>query len=225
MRGSSNAQKAETDLTSVNSAITSLQNGKQNKLTFDTVPVSGSSNPITSDAVYDALQSAGGEYTAGDGIDITNRVISVKAPTEIVIDSIAVSTPSTGSSTYYNLLVATRTSQQRTQIVGNRTVKSQVYSIPTTLISQNNKAYQYYPSHMSEALNEALQNVGLGSLKNGSYTLSGTITSTEYWLTNNSSSLNLPFTVTDGVVSCQGEYEAKYAFSVGGFLIINVNIS
>ena len=59
MRGSSNAQKAETDLTSVNSAITSLQNGKQNKLTFDTVPVSGSSNPITSGAVYDAFDNAG----------------------------------------------------------------------------------------------------------------------------------------------------------------------
>lgn len=60
MRGSTNAQKAETDLTSVNSAITSLQNGKQDKLTFDTVPVSGSSNPITSGAVYTALESAGG---------------------------------------------------------------------------------------------------------------------------------------------------------------------
>lgn len=41
--------------------ITALQNSKQNKLTFDTTPTSGSNNPVTSNGIYTALQNVGGE--------------------------------------------------------------------------------------------------------------------------------------------------------------------
>ena len=36
--------------------ITALQNGKQNTLTFDSVPTQGSNNPVTSNGIYNALQ-------------------------------------------------------------------------------------------------------------------------------------------------------------------------
>lgn len=39
----------------------SLLSGKQDSLSFDTTPTSGSSNPVTSNGIYTALQSAGGE--------------------------------------------------------------------------------------------------------------------------------------------------------------------
>lgn len=39
-------------------AITALQEGKQGTLTFDSTPVEGSTNPVTSGGVYSAIQSA-----------------------------------------------------------------------------------------------------------------------------------------------------------------------
>lgn len=42
-----------------NAAYTALS-GKQDKLTFDSAPTAGSTNPVTSGGVYDAIQSAGG---------------------------------------------------------------------------------------------------------------------------------------------------------------------
>lgn len=39
-------------------AITALQEGKQDALTFDSTPVEGSTNPVTSGGVYDAIQTA-----------------------------------------------------------------------------------------------------------------------------------------------------------------------
>lgn len=44
------------------SGVTALQtamSGKQDKLTFDSAPLSGSSNPVTSNGIYEALQNAG----------------------------------------------------------------------------------------------------------------------------------------------------------------------
>lgn len=53
--------------------------GKQDVLTFDDTPTEDSTNPVTSGGVYTALQSAGGSYTAGDGISISAEdVISLK---------------------------------------------------------------------------------------------------------------------------------------------------
>ena len=51
----------------------------------------------TAKAVYDALQEGGGgsSYTAGDGIDITNNVISVTGK----VDTSAITTSVTSSST------------------------------------------------------------------------------------------------------------------------------
>lgn len=40
---------------------------KQDKLTFDTAPTDGSQNPITSDAVHDALQQALDPVATDDG--------------------------------------------------------------------------------------------------------------------------------------------------------------
>ena len=40
------------------SALQTAVSGKQDRLTFDTTPISGSSNPVTSGGIYDALQNA-----------------------------------------------------------------------------------------------------------------------------------------------------------------------
>ena len=37
--------------------IKALSNDKQDKLTFDTTPTSGSSNPVTSDGIYQAVNN------------------------------------------------------------------------------------------------------------------------------------------------------------------------
>lgn len=70
--------------------ITALQNSKQNKLTFDTTPTSGSNNPVTSGGIYTALQNAGGgeewelinisEMAIGDRIRVGLKVPSVSTP-------------------------------------------------------------------------------------------------------------------------------------------------
>ena len=55
---SSNAKILELTET-VTAALEEVDNNKQDKLTFDTTPTSGSTNPVTSDGVYTALaQSA-----------------------------------------------------------------------------------------------------------------------------------------------------------------------
>ena len=41
-------------------SISDTANSKQSALTFDTAPTSGSSNPVTSNGIYQALQNAGG---------------------------------------------------------------------------------------------------------------------------------------------------------------------
>lgn len=49
------------------SGVSSLQtamSGKQDKLTFDTTPINGSNNPVTSGGIYNALQSASVETDA-----------------------------------------------------------------------------------------------------------------------------------------------------------------
>lgn len=61
--------------------INDLENNKQDKLAFDTEPIEGSENPITSGAIYTALQNVGGgaggsvNLTAGDGIEIKDGII------------------------------------------------------------------------------------------------------------------------------------------------------
>ena len=51
---SSNAKFLELTET-VTAALEEVDNTKQNKLTFDTTPTSGSTNPVTSGGVYAAL--------------------------------------------------------------------------------------------------------------------------------------------------------------------------
>lgn len=51
---SSNAKILELT-ESVTAALEEVNNKKQEKLTFDTTPTSGSTNPVTSGGVYDAL--------------------------------------------------------------------------------------------------------------------------------------------------------------------------
>lgn len=52
---------AKTQAASAASGVSALEtamSGKQDKLTFDTTPLSGSTNPVTSGGIYNALQSA-----------------------------------------------------------------------------------------------------------------------------------------------------------------------
>lgn len=58
------------------SNISSLQTSKQDVLTFDSAPTSGSPNPVTSGGVYTALSTKQTTLTAGDNITIQNNVIS-----------------------------------------------------------------------------------------------------------------------------------------------------
>lgn len=59
---------AETAEQNAQSALTGLS-GKQNTLTFDDTPKEGSSNPVTSDGVFKAIQAAeGGSVTLDDNV-------------------------------------------------------------------------------------------------------------------------------------------------------------
>ena len=62
-------------------ATTSQLATKQDALTFDTAPTSGSGNPVTSHGIYTALAGKQGTLTAGTGITITNNVISATGGT------------------------------------------------------------------------------------------------------------------------------------------------
>lgn len=43
-------------------------NGKQDKLTFDTEPVQGSENPVTSSGIYKAISKIVSQIEDGDGV-------------------------------------------------------------------------------------------------------------------------------------------------------------
>ncbi len=55
---SSNAKILELTET-VTAALEEVDHNKQDKLTFDTTPTSGSTNPVTSDGVYKAIAEGG----------------------------------------------------------------------------------------------------------------------------------------------------------------------
>lgn len=52
---SSNMMKIDAAVGALNDDVAAVKSGKQDKLTFDSSPVSGSENPVTSGGVYDAL--------------------------------------------------------------------------------------------------------------------------------------------------------------------------
>lgn len=68
--------------------VESALSAKENKLTFDTVPKSGSNNPVTSDGVYNAVTHLAGMLVEEKGsgtmepVDIQNVVMSDTQPTE-----------------------------------------------------------------------------------------------------------------------------------------------
>ena len=68
--------------------VESALSAKENKLTLDTVPKSGSTNPVTSDGVYNAVTHLAGMLVEEKGsgtmepVDIQNVVMSDTQPTE-----------------------------------------------------------------------------------------------------------------------------------------------
>ena len=73
-----------SDVSTIKGQITSIQSNldnKQDKLTFDSAPTAGSTNPVTSEGIKTALDEKQDTLTAGSGIDITNKVISAVLPT------------------------------------------------------------------------------------------------------------------------------------------------
>ena len=71
-----------TDATLIGYSLDSYKE-YQEALTFDAVPTDGSSNPVESNGIYDALEEKQDVLSAGTGIDITDNVIS----STLVIDS------------------------------------------------------------------------------------------------------------------------------------------
>ena len=65
---SSNAKILELTET-VAAALEEVDNKKQNQLTFDTTPISGSTNPVTSDGIYTALSATAPMSHASTGTD------------------------------------------------------------------------------------------------------------------------------------------------------------
>lgn len=51
--------------------------GKQDTLTFDSVPTDGSTNPVESNGVYDALAGKQNVFTSGDYLEMANGVLNV----------------------------------------------------------------------------------------------------------------------------------------------------
>lgn len=68
--------------------VESALSAKQNKLTFDTVPQSGSTNPVTSDGIYNAVTHLSGMLVEEKGsgtmepVDIQDVVMSDTQPTQ-----------------------------------------------------------------------------------------------------------------------------------------------
>ena len=68
--------------------VESELSAKENKLTFDTVPKSGSTNPVTSDGVFNAVTHLAGMLVEEKGsgtmepVDIQDVVMSDTQPTE-----------------------------------------------------------------------------------------------------------------------------------------------
>lgn len=70
--------------------IDTLLLAKQDTLSFDTTPTNGSSNPVTSDGIYDALQSKANTSTTLAGYGITN------AYTKTEVDALIPTVPTMG---------------------------------------------------------------------------------------------------------------------------------
>ncbi len=73
-----------TDISSIGNgtitgAISTLNEDKQDALTFDNSPTSGSNNPVTSGGVHTALGNKQDTLTQGTGITISNGVISAES--------------------------------------------------------------------------------------------------------------------------------------------------
>ena len=84
----------------MNNAVTSLQStvaGKQDKLTFDSTPTSGSNNPVTSGGIYNAINgfvSKSGTTMTGILVAYSNSSYTTKQVRNITLST---SDPSGGS--------------------------------------------------------------------------------------------------------------------------------
>lgn len=74
-QASTDAAAAAGDITTIQGDITSLQSGKQNVLTFDAAPTSGSTNPVTSGGVYDAINK-GSVTISSDGVKTYSQLFN-----------------------------------------------------------------------------------------------------------------------------------------------------
>ena len=78
-RVNANSDKIDAYCGENRSRITSLENGKQDALTFDTTPLPSSTNPVTSDGIYSAINAVNTLLKAvvlDSGADLNDLYIS-----------------------------------------------------------------------------------------------------------------------------------------------------
>lgn len=122
-QASTDAAAAAGDISTIQGDITALQSGKQNVLTFDAAPTFGSTNPVTSGGVYDALAlkldssvytSAMGNTSItgiGDGT-VTGAISTLN--TKVTGDSVTV--PVIATTTYGAILTALKAAYDITKL-------------------------------------------------------------------------------------------------------------
>lgn len=138
-------------------ATTSQLAAKQDALTFDTAPTSGSGNPVTSHGIYTALAGKQGTLTAGTGITITNNVISATGGTggdfipldgsDVIEGSLSPNTSAAydlGSSSYkWRYIYGTYLSISSLAVVNGGLKISGGSSVNSTFYVSNNKLHVY----------------------------------------------------------------------------------
>ena len=138
-------------------ATTSQLAAKQDALTFDTAPTSGSGNPVTSHGIYTALAGKQGTLTAGTGITITNNVISATGGTggdfipldgsDVIEGSLSPNTNAAydlGSSSYkWRYIYGTYLSISSLAVVNGGLKISGGSSVNSTFYVSNNKLHVY----------------------------------------------------------------------------------
>ena len=147
-----------TKNTEQDSTLRSLQvelDGKQNILSFDTTPTAGSSKPVTSNGVYEALQGAGGGEE-WELINISDMALGDRVRVGFKIPSVSTPRPSSWNSTFTTTGANEDFSVYGVQYVDIILTEAYIHTIPVLIkpsfgVSDTNTAviaiatYQIFP--------------------------------------------------------------------------------
>ena len=134
------ADKADT--ATVNTALA----GKQDVLTFDPTPTANSTNPVTSNGIYNALQNAGMQFTDAEFAGFVASLVYIQSSymqeVDIVSDNGTVSLGSTSQTfTIFGRSVSARMTYNSIELLDENQMPVTFYKF-TVLVSYNDESVQ-----------------------------------------------------------------------------------